>query len=116
MLHICLTDPNLFSHSLVGSSLLPPGVPPLPNLFTRVCAYLHGHSEDEKRRLSRLIIAYPTHNTHVHKIQRCIFSTYPSLTFLLTYNGEVNTSVTDKTTHVLCADGQVLKQGLVIGR
>ena len=45
--------------------------------------------------------------THVHTIQRCIFSTYPSLTFLLTYNGAVNTSVTDKTTHILCADGQV---------
>ena len=70
--------PHTSSHP--PPSLLPPHCQPLPDIFSGVVAYLHGYEGEEMRRRER---------------ER----------YLVAYDGDVATDITDQTTHIIVRTG-----------
>ena len=83
-----IPPPHLPSPPHPPTSLLPSGCKPLPDVFSGVVAYLHGYEGDEglKRERERYVVAY---------------------------DGDVTSDVTDLTTHIIVRTGAQVRQFVV---
>lgn len=72
--------PQPTSSSVSSSSLLPSTCQPLPDIFSGVVAYLHGYEGEERERRER---------------ER----------YLVAYDGDVTSDITDQTTHIIVRTG-----------